>query len=187
METYRFRDFAHKKALFKGEACSGKTLIMRRLVQEAAESLPLGSVSLIDMAPDRRVFGGKKIGGAIHVGDFSSRINYMRPERIHAPRLEGKSCEKVLQLARENAERIEVFLGRYLDAPTSVLFVNDLTIYLHTGSLKKMQRAVEMADTFIGNAYEGLILAEDYGSGISETERRLLNRLEGSMDMVLSI
>ena len=187
MVSNEFSDYAHKRVLIKGEAGSGKTLLMHKILLQAVESLPKGSVALIDMAPERKVFGGRKIGGAINVEDLVSKLNYMRPEKLRAPRLEGKTSDKVSQLAKENAEKIDVFLDRFIDAPSDVLFMNDLTIYLHAGSFKKIRRVIEKVDTFIGNAYEGVLLAEDFGSGISENERRLLNKLEKSMDVIISI
>ena len=187
MASNSFTTFIHKKVLVKGEAGSGKTLFMQNLLREAVESLPRGSITLIDLAPERKIVGEKKIGGPIGLGELEGKMNYMRPAKLHAPRLEGKTREKVVQLARENAEKIDAMLDRFLDAPTNVLFVNDLTMYLHSGSLKKMLKVVDRANTFIGNAYEGILLAEDKGSGISETELRLLKKLEGSMDIVITL
>lgn len=185
MAEFRYKDFVGKKALFKGDVGSGKTLIMHGLLVEAVNTLPEGSITLIDMAPPKRAVGEVSIGGPVQIGKWVKRITYMRPEGLKAPRLEGVTGEGVFLLAKENAERIDPLLERYLEKPTEALLVNDLTIYLHGGDFGKITQAVGIACTFIGNAYEGKSLSEDLGSGITARERLLLADFEELMDTVV--
>jgi hypothetical protein len=182
---FRFKDFVGKRVLFKGEAGTGKTLLMRRLLAEAALALPKGSITLIDLAPPARSLGDIRIGGPIETGGWIGRINNMQPAGLRAPRLEGATREVVLTIAQENAKKIDPMLDRYLEKPTKVLFINDLTIYFHQGNFGRISKVAMVAETFIGNAYEGELLKEDHGSGITEREHFFLEDFEELMDVVL--
>jgi hypothetical protein len=90
-----------------------------------------------------------------------------------------------MRMAEENGRMIETVLDNYLKNPTSTLFINDLTIYLHARELEKLQRVIDSSDTFVGTAYEGESIANDHGSGINEREKELLKSLERNLDRVI--
>lgn len=136
------------------------------------------------MAPERVAKGTLEAGGSVTVSEMRG-LRVYKPVKVFAPRLQGRSSEEVLCMAGENSNQISMVLGLYLERPTPILFINDLTLYLHAGDVGRLRRAIDSAETFIGNAYVGESLGDDWGSGITERERRLLKELEVAMDKVI--
>ncbi|MEM3365275.1 MAG: hypothetical protein QXM93_02515 [Candidatus Methanomethyliaceae archaeon] len=183
-QDINFKDLVGKRVLIKGDVGTGKTRLTEKLLQSAVKFLPPGHITVIDLAPQRRVVGVFSVGGTISV---PNEVKYLRPSKVWAPRLEGKTKDEVMALAKANAESIEVLFDFFIKSPSPVLFINDLTLYLHAGSLERLLETIKLADTFVGNAYEGRRLQDDKGSGISECERDLLKRLEEFMDIVIDL
>lgn len=156
-----------------GETGRGKTRLTARLLEELVSALGPDKVTAIDMAPTA-VPGFARLSAYTRVVE---RVRYLAPPVVRAPRLEGRSAEEVLALAEENRVAIEPLLDAYLSDPTPALVINDLTIYLHAGSVDKILRCAENAETFLANAYSGRALSDDKGSGVTERERRLLEVL----------
>lgn len=188
MPAYRFEAFRGKKVLIKGDVGSGKTALTARLLRQAVRQTPHGTITVIDMAPDRHVESGDSVGGTLLESNKPLLgVTFLRPEKVWAPRLEGRTKQETLRLALANARALGRLLERYLKASTSVLFVNDLTLYLHAGSMAKLLGAIRAAGTFVGNAYQDSYFANDRGSGLTERERRLLTKLERHMDVVIRL
>ncbi|MCX8181863.1 MAG: hypothetical protein N3D12_01965 [Candidatus Methanomethyliaceae archaeon] len=179
-----FKTLIGKKTLIKGDVGTGKTRLTENILQTAVKFLPPGHITVIDLAPQRMIVGDLRVGGSISV---PNEVKYLRPSKVWAPRLEGKTKEEVTALARANARSIEAIFDFFTRSPSPVLFINDLTLYLHAGSLERLLETIKLADTFVGNAYEGRKLQEDKGSGISERERLLLKKLEGFMDVIIDM
>ena len=78
-------------------------------------------------------------------------------------------------------------IEEYLRNPTEILLINDLTIYLHAGEVEDIIQLINISNTFTATAYEGEKLADDKGSGITDRERRSLDRLKGLVDEVLRL
>jgi hypothetical protein len=184
---FRFEDFVNRRVLFKGEIASGKTSCMKGLLNDATDSAFIRKITMLDMAPARTDVHGISVGGPVRRGKWARHVVYLRPDHIMPPRLTGKTKEDVLSIARKNAEQIDGLLDSYSEAPTEVLFINDLTIYLHAGRLSRLLEIVKMAKTFVGNAYEGQSLHEDLGSGLADRERSLLADFEKNMDVVIKL
>jgi len=184
---YCFDDLIGKKVLIKGGVGSGKTSLTADLLNQAMQKSPIGSITIIEMAPPKKIKQGKHIGGELLLpnGDHLPVI-YLKPPKIWAPRLEGRTREGVIHLAKENANSIGLLLNAYLAKPTLILFMNDLTIYLHAGRLRILLNAISAAATFIGNAYEGSFF-EDMGSSISLREKKFLRKVEEKMDRIITI
>ncbi|KYH39418.1 MAG: hypothetical protein AYL28_000160 [Candidatus Bathyarchaeota archaeon B23] len=182
-----FRDLLGRRTLILGDVGSGKTELTRRLLMEALELGYSGEVTVIDMAPEREVIGGISIGGLLLDAVGRRGIRYLAPSRVEKPRLKASSAEELRRLVRLNAERIRPLLEEYLSSSTPILFINDVSIYLQSGSLHPLLDVVERAETFIANGYYGEYLAEDRGTGISEVERRLMELLSSHMDVVVAL
>lgn len=119
---------------------------------------------------------------------YSSRAGDLRlleAGPLRAPRLEGRDAQEVLALARHNAALLSPLLERFLRAPTPLLVIDDLSIYLQAGEPGLLERAIMAAETFLGNAYYGSSLTEDKGSGISARERRAVDGLSSKVDVVI--
>jgi len=176
-----------KKTLIRGEVGKGKTVLLSRLLAEAAESEGPGAITVIEMAPGERSVEGRKVGGRLAIpASTRVRIRYAAPGHIVAPRLEGATAEEVVRLAKQNALAIEPCLSQYIAMPTPVLFANDITIYLQCGSADLIGEAVALAETFVGTAYWGDFF-DDKGSGINDKERRQLGKLMDLFDVVLDL
>ncbi|MEN3047798.1 MAG: DUF87 domain-containing protein [Candidatus Caldarchaeales archaeon] len=183
-EGLSLRSVLGRRVLIVGEAGSGKSRLLARLVVEALASGMGTQVTVIDMAPERTGgFGGK----LREIDPQVLRARYLTPEGIVGPRLTGRDAEEVLSFARRNAELIEPLLLEYLSSPTSLLFVNDVTVYLHAGDPEVLTRAVEASRTFVGTAYEGARLSDDKGSGLTAVERERLRALKARVDEVFRL
>lgn len=185
MKGISYASIKSRKTLIRGEVGKGKTSLLSHLLVEAIEAEKTNSITLIDMAPGERYSGGRKVGGKLAI-PASLVVRCIAPERIVAPRLEGTTAEEVVRLAMQNASILEPCLAQYIASPTPVLFVNDLTIYLHCGRIELIREAITLAKTFVGTAYWGDFF-DDKGSGINARERLLLGKLIGLFDVVVDL
>jgi hypothetical protein len=159
------------------------------LLDEAVATIEPAKITIIDMAPERQQFKGFTVGGSLT--DYLKNgqdLRFLVPvQKLHPPRIEGHSSEEVLHLARTNATIIEELLKTFLRDPTPVLFANDVSMYLQAGDASTLLKTVAVANTFVGNSYSGLTLADDHQSGLSERERSELAALKSAMDKVLTL
>lgn len=175
-------DVLGKKVLIIGEAGTGKTILLVKLLEEVDEKGLSSEVTLIDLAPKRfGEFGGRVTDYLCQVGG----IRLLMPTDVFAPRLSGKTKEDVLLLAEKNKELIEPLLKEFISNPTKILFINDVTIYLHAGDPTLIEKCIEVSGTFVGTAYYGTKLQDDKGSGITHRERTLTERLMKKVDEVI--
>jgi len=162
------------KLLIVGDVGRGKTTLTSRLVDVLAGVCGRESITILDFAPD---FMG--IGGRIAT---SSSVRIIRPEGIKAPRLMGRDCNTIWDLARLNRELTERAFREYLGSPTPILVINDLSIHFHAGELSIVVEAARMARLFIANSYYGTTLSDN--CGLSERERRLVEEMMKEVDYV---
>ncbi|MEM1619594.1 MAG: hypothetical protein QXU97_05695 [Fervidicoccaceae archaeon] len=166
------------RLLIIGETGSGKTGVTERILGSLLSFVDPGLVTVLDFAPNYR-----GVGRPLAVsGVGGERVRLVRPPRIFAPRLEGRSCEEVWLYARLNAEATSRALSEYLSRPTPVLFVNDLSVHLHAGDERLMLEALERSSFFVGNAYYGEKLRD--ACGLWERERKSIERLAEEVDLV---
>lgn len=174
--------FLGKRTLLVGEAGSGKTRFLAGFLDYLVDRGLAGETTLIEMAPNR-VAG---IGGGIEEYTLNVwKVRYLKPGRVWAPRLLGKSREEVIRYAEENRDVIKPLLQQYISHPTPILLINDITIYLHAGEPQHLIQAIELSNTFMATAYRGKKLEDDKGSGITWRERRGLKALRHMADEVV--
>ena len=101
--------------------------------------------------------------------------------------MEGGNKQNVMKLAEHNAQYTTKFIRMFLSSPTPYLFINDLTMHLHSGNIKLLSKAIQKSSTFIANAYSGSTLTQDHGSGISKQERELLEIVISIMDILIDL
>lgn len=188
MEVYRFRDMLGKRVLIMGDVGTGKTRLTAELLSEAIRLGYAGSTTTIDLAPNINPSSQRTVGLALtaYINDIGE-VRYLRPRRVRAPRLEAKTAEEVLRLADENAEAISVAFVEYLKQPTDILFLNDVSLYLHAGGLEKLLALLLKSETCVLNGYYGVSLEVNHDSGISVRERMLMRELARSMDLVIEL
>lgn len=179
--AYSFRELKGRRTLITGEVRSGKTRLTTKLLKQATNELPSEKIFVLDFAPNAETPSGA-IGLKLKV-PASRNVKYLAPERVYAPRLEGKNSKEVLVLARRNKTAIDKLLRH---AFGKIVFVNDVTLYLHCGSARKLIDLADRTETFIANGYKGSKLSADKGSGISTRESRQLELLASKMDLVIT-
>jgi len=178
------KEILGKKVLILGEAGSGKTKLAAQLLRELMTLVNPKEITVIDLAPQRVGEIGGKLTDYVNV---NSRVRYLSPENVYTPRLAGASPKQVLHYAELNRKNMEPLLNRFIRNVTEVLVLNDVTLYLHLGKLETVLECVRLANTFLATAYYGSKLAEDLGTGISEKEKQLTDKLAASMDLTLKI
>jgi len=161
------------KILIVGEIGSGKTKLTEKLVNTLIRLGLDKMITVIDFAPSYR-----GIGLPLNVHG----IRILKPKKIYAPRLMGKSCDEVWEYARRNAKLTEPLIKEYIERPTPILVINDLTLYLHAGDPKLLYKAIDLSTLFIGNAYYGLKLKDE--CSLWQRERELVEELFRKVDVV---
>lgn len=183
-----FRDFALKRTLIVGDVGVGKTKMTVQILSDALSQGYSRDITIIDMAPRAMVYGGRRIGGCIsEMMKLPGGVRYLQPPMVAAPRLSASSPGQLLLMVEANRKSIEPLLREFLDDPTPILFVNDVSIYFQSGCYKAVFEALEASKTFIGNGYYGSSLPSDYGTGVSKIERHLMDLLLSRMDIVINL
>jgi len=182
-----FLEFLNKKSLILGEVKSGKTKFTAELFKEAVKLGYGFKIVIMDLAPKTKIFNKEFIGLPLtEYTNINSTVVYLKP-KVKAPRIEGKNKEDILKIAEENAIAIEKAFKKFLESNREILFINDVSIYLHKGELNKLFSILNKAKTAILNGYYGKFFNNDLGSGISLREKCLMMELAKSMDMLIEM
>ena len=187
MKGYRFNDFLGKRVMIVGEVRSGKTRLTGKLLDEAVQRLSPHSITAIDMAPTPKASLIRAGGRLDRFSKRLSEVRYLKPKYVYAPRLQGETGEEVRRYARKNRSAIDPLIEEFISKPTPILFINDLTLYLHAGDSKRIIEAISKCGTVVLNAYRGDLLKDDKASGISRRESEALEEVMGVMDLVVEM
>lgn len=171
-----------KKLLIAGDVGTGKTACTAKLLEKIMKQAQNEEITILDFAPMHGNIGGQ-------LKQYLETIpkNYFAPQKVRAPRLEGKSKAEVIKLATENAKSMALLLKRYLENPTKYLIINDVSLYLQAGDCELLGKCLRKANTAILNSYYGSALSEDKGSNISSIERRNVEKLMEDIDIVMRL
>jgi len=178
------KDLTDKKVLILGESGSGKTKMAATLFQELMTLANPETITVIDLAPERIGEIGGKLTDYV---SLISGVKYLSPKKVYMPRLAGTSPTEVLHYAKLNRKNIEPLLNSFIQQPTKVLVINDVTLYFHSGEFETVLKCVRLAQTFLATAYYGSKLSEDLGTGISSREREMTDKFATFMDLVVKI
>ncbi len=160
------KPFFGLKTLIVGDVNSGKTAYTRLLLLECRGK---GSILVLDMAPETY----KGVGGKMAVPN-DPHIHYVTT-LIRPPRLMGKDEKEARDIAVGNAERIERDLFSKAESiATDALIINDVSLYLQMGSLKRLRQILEKFPTVIMNGYVGVSFPK---GPLTEREQKNMNRL----------
>jgi hypothetical protein len=185
---YAFKDFVGKNVLITGDVGVGKTKLTITLLEEAVALGLSDKITIIDMAPATVFIEGRKIGGKLVENFEKLRIlRYLTPQRVETPRLSAKSTRELLHLVDLNEKRIRPLLKEFVATPTSILFVNDISIYLQSGFDESILSVMRSSETFVANGYYGSTLKSDFETDVSATERRLMKKLANTVDIVINL
>lgn len=185
---HSFTGFIGKKILIIGDVGAGKTKLTLELINQAIKANYAKDTTIIDLAPATKIAKGRKIGGRlIEMMEMPNQLRYITPEKVETPRLSAEDADHLLHLIKLNHDAILPLLRDYVDNPSKVLFINDISIFFQSGSSKAVLSTVDVSETFIANGYYGKYFAFDHGTGVSKTERDLMDLLASKMDKVISI
>lgn len=172
-----------RKTVIVGEAGTGKTKLLAEILKELSTFFGPSEITVIDLAPER-ISG---IGGPLSLYIDVSAFHYLRPMRVYAPRLMACNAEDLLRYAAHNAESARKLFDEYRRIGSTVLAVNDLTIFLHSGEVEELLKTVQRAKTFLATAYMGERLSEDFGTGLTRREKEKLNKFLEFVDNVIRL
>jgi hypothetical protein len=171
-----YNEYLYHHTLLYGETNTKKTYYTAKFVQFLVESKfnPL-EITILDFAPKMVTINDSKIGGRIE--DFytnSRNCNNVHFEgEIIPPRLRSKNSKTLIENARSNYIKTNQILEEYHQKPTSILVINDISIYLHVGKLDYFLKTIQKARTFFGNSYYGTSINRNFSHDFSLKEKKL--------------
>ena len=170
-------EFSGRRTLITGDVNTGKTRYCLAILHAFLKA-GMSDIAVLDFAP-APVSG---IGGKL-VPPETAGVLYFSAA-ISAPRLTGRNETEIMDLARCNARIIESLLRDYLAAPRDILFINDVTLYLHAGDIERIIRVMDTSTTAVLNAYYGRAFE---GMPLSVQEKHRIELLMKRMDHIVSI
>jgi hypothetical protein len=180
-EDLDFNEFIGQNTLLYGETNTQKTLLTSKFVQFLLESKEVTpkEITILDFAPNLSKIKNLKIGGKIR--DFYENSikcrNISFKGDIIPPRLNSRNKTELYQYAFENYKKTSQILNAFNKNPTSILIINDISIYLHIGTLELLLKAISNSTTFFGNSYYGSSIKQDFANLFSRREKRRVENL----------
>jgi energy-coupling factor transporter ATP-binding protein EcfA2 len=200
-----------KKTLLIGESGSGKTTLMGILLLKMIQewNIPPNQISVLDFAPPRSPIGTGWLGGTVdglfdpnslhprfHEIDqiMFSGVRWLRKMTgngdadsppFRTPRLSARNAQEIYDACLENYRLALRQLQILVAQPTPIVMVNDITIFLHLGGLREIEKIFHQAPTAVLNGYYGIKLKPDHGSQISARERTMIHLLSKKTECFL--
>jgi len=179
--SLRYEEFIGHQTFLYGETNTKKTYYSAKFVQFLIESKYLDpkEISILDFAPSQSIINNNKIGGKIK--DFYKNSikcnNFSFEGEIIPPRLNAKNIIELYDIACKNYKKTFKILNLFNENPTSILIINDISIYLHIGNKKLLMDSIQKSNTFLGNSYYGSSIKTDFTTLFSLREKRLVEYL----------
>lgn len=166
------------KLLILGDVNTGKTTLSKRILDEFCVRDLGGQIAIVDLAPYIPAgLGSHKglagIGGALTAPAECGALHVSG--HLEAPRLTSSTEAEAMEKARRNCAVIEEMFHRADVARRSILFINDVTMYLQAGSAEGLLAHCAGADTLIVNGYFGERLG---GGELTRRERAETQRIK---------
>lgn len=178
MQDIDLGDFLNRKTLILGDVNTGKTTLTRKVLEAFCRNGWGERIAVLDMAPEIRVepAGGQGlagVGGKLTPPEGTG-VLYLSG-RFEPPRLSSKTEEEALLKARRNQLKIEMLLQNLDCGKRDILFINDASMCLQSGSAEYLIARISETGTAVVNGYWG----ERLGGGIiSERERSEMTKLK---------
>ncbi len=168
------RPFFGLKTLIVGDVNTGKTSYTQLLLLECQGQK---SMVVLDMAPEKT----ENVGGKMQVPSDPT-IHYFTTQ-IRPPRLSAKNEEEAIRIATENATAIENDLfSRAESIPADALIINDVSLYLQMGNLKRLLQLMGRFQTVILNGYIGNSFPE---GKLTQRERENMTHLMNACNQII--
>jgi hypothetical protein len=184
--NFSFDEFIDHHTLLYGETNTNKTYQTSKFVKFLLESknVPPKDISILDFAPNLMIVKDLKIGGKIQ--DFYKNSmtckNILLKGKIIPPRLNSSNKAELYQYACKNFKKTSEILHLFKKDPTPILIINDISIYLHIGNIKRLLDVINKSNTFFGNSYYGSSIKRDYAILFSLREKRQVEYLIKKVD-----
>ncbi|MFW9949739.1 MAG: hypothetical protein ACFFKA_06400 [Candidatus Thorarchaeota archaeon] len=187
-KKFDFETILDTHTLIYGETDTKKTFFTAKFVKFLLETknIPPKEISILDFAPKLAYVKNLKIGGRIQdYYDNSMECNYIKFEgEIIPPRLNAHNKKEMYYNICLNFNKIYKILEIYNKNPTSVLIVNDISLYLHLGNIKYLINTINKSNTFFGNAYYGKSISTKFSKLMTLKEKKrvefLIKNIENS-------
>ena len=186
LDDLNFNGIIGHYTLLYGETNTKKTYFTSKFIQFLVESKKINpkEISILDFAPPLSMIKNLKIGGKIR--DYYEGVikckNILFRGEIIPPRLKAKNEREAYQNAFENFKKTIDILNKFNKDPTSILIINDISIYLHTGNKITLMKAIKNSNTFFGNIYYGTSIGRDFAHLMNLREKRLVKYLIKKVD-----
>jgi hypothetical protein len=171
-----FEVFIGHKTLLYGETDTKKTYYTSQFVKfllEKQKVKPM-KITILDFAPELQRINNLKIGGKIR--DYYNKsvecIYIPMSGNIIPPRLKAESEKELLNFAQKNYEKTCSALKNFIENPTEILIMNDISIHLHIGDPDDILETIEPSETFFGNSYYGSSISKDFSKAFSLREKK---------------
>ena len=185
-ENLDFNRFIGYSTILYGETNTKKTYYTAKFVQFLIESKNINpkDITILDFAPKLSIIKDLKIGGKIEdFYDKSSECNIISFEgEIIPPRLNANNKKELYENALKNYNKTHETLKNFNENPTSILIINDISIYLHQGNKKYILETIRKANTFFGNSYYGSSIKRNFTTFFSIKEKRSVRYLLKRVD-----
>jgi hypothetical protein len=182
---YSFNDLKDMRTLIAGDVGPEKTELLLTLLNEAVKETR-EKITVLDFASP-----GTASKGEIYNKPLSStqapNVKVISSRLIKATLHSVKSADDLIRLADYNLKITRSLLGQYLESPTRILFVNEVSVHLLRGTLKLLWDCLRKAETVLASGYMGGRTLEDYGTGIFKRENLLMRRLSAKMDRTINL
>jgi hypothetical protein len=184
--NFNFENCINNYTFLYGETNTKKTYYTAKFIQFLIEIKNVNpkEISILDFAPHLNVINGIKIGGKIQDFYKNSAIcnNIYFEGDVIPPRLNARNNIELYENACKNYKKTFKILNLYNENPTSILIINDITIYLHIGNKNLLIKAIRKSDTFFGNSYYGSSIKSDFAPIFSTRESRLVKYLKKKIE-----
>jgi hypothetical protein len=172
------KSYLEQKTLIIGDVNSGKTRLTAAFIEACCRAGLGQEIAILELSPEPV----RGIGGKLPPAPCRGPQLFTCP--VIAPRLTGMDAQHILLLAEQNAREIEPLLRRIQRAESSILVVNDVTLYLQTGRLNHIADLLEVHDTAVINAYYGRSLPP---APFTERELAQVDALSAKCDRVIKL
>lgn len=181
-------DYLGRRSLIVGEINSGKTTLSGQILEALLHAVAASQVAVIDLAPTispevaARSGVPPGVGGRLTQAAANGVLYLTAP--IAAPRLSGRSQEEIHAAAEHNRQTITGLFERFVASGREILFVNDLSLFLHSGSSTQLCDWFERASTVVANGYLGSALG---GGALSDREQQQMRELISRVDQTIHL
>lgn len=170
-------DCLGRKLLILGDVNTGKTTLARRILDDLCRRGVGTRIAIVDLAPHippalAAARGLKGVGGRLAAPAGCAAL--CLHAQLAAPRLSSASEAEAIGKAQANLALADGCLQRLAASGRSIVFVNDVSMYLQAGTAEALLAHLAPAETLIVNGYWGQRLG---GGELSRRERAGMERL----------